>query len=204
MKVLVLEKQTGASGEATLNLADAGHEVVRCHDADEAEFPCHGMTQDRCPLDAGDVMVALMVQAPEGSGVVGDAAEDGARCALRHHIPLVVAGGSERSSLEAWASAVVRDDASLTAVVETVGQQPSPRHGAVAEGAFAGVLEVHGLDPALASAVVVRLGGDLHVELCPTGPVDRQILEIASVRVAGALRRFDAFPRAIDVVVSSG
>jgi hypothetical protein len=46
----------------------------------------------------------------------------------------------------------------------------------------------------------VRHGTDLHVELRPNGPVDRAVMEIAAVRVAGALRRFDAFPRVIDVV----
>ena len=202
MKVLVLEEQAGASCEAALHLADAGHEIVRCHGADEAAFPCHGMTEDHCPLDDGDVMVALMVQAPDGAVIAGDAAEDGARCALRRHIPLVVAGRPDYSPLETWASAVVADGASVTSVVEEVGQQPSPRHGDVAEGAFAGVLEAHGLDPAIAAAAVVRQGADLHVELHPNAPVDRQILEIASVRVAGALRRFDPFPRVIDVVIA--
>lgn len=200
MKVLVLEEQTGASCEAALGLVAAGHEVVRCHGADEPAFPCRSMTANHCPLDDGDVMVALMVQAPDGLENVGDAAEDGARCALRRHIPLVVAGPSEQCSLETWASAVVVDDAAVASVVEHVGRQPSPRHSDVAEGAFAGVLEAHGLDPALASAVVVRRGTDLHVELHPSAPVERQIMEVAAVRVAGALRRFDPFPRVIDVI----
>lgn len=200
MKVLVLEEQVGASCEAALDLAEAGHEVVRCHGANEAAFPCRAMTENHCPLDDGDVMVALMVQAPDGAAVTGDSAEDGARCALRRHIPLVVAGQPDHSSLETWASAVVTDGVEVASVVEQVGRQPSPRHSDVAEGAFAGVLEVHGLDPAVAAAVVVRQGPDLHVELRPSAPVDRQVMEIAAVRVAGALRRFDPFPRVIDVI----
>lgn len=200
MKVLVLEEETGASCEAALGLAEAGHVVVRCHGADEPAFPCRGITESHCPLDEGDVMVALMVQAKSGAVASGDAAEDGARCALRRHIPLVVSGSAGHSPMEPWASAVVRNDESVAAVIETVGRQPSLRHGDVAEGAFAGVLEAHGLDPALATAVVVRDGTDLHVELRTTAPVERQIMEIASVRVAGALRRFDPFPRVIDVV----
>jgi hypothetical protein len=201
MKILVLEEQAGASCDAALGLVDAGHQVVRCHGADEPAFPCRGMSEGQCPLDAGDVAVAVIVQAEDSTG---DAADDGGRCALRRHIPLIVSGGATASSLGPWASAVVDDPSSLTSVVEAVGRMPSPRHGDVAEGAFAGVLEAHGLDPALAAAVVLRNGADLHVELQPTGPVDRAVMEIAAVRVAGALRRFDPFPRVIDVVATPG
>lgn len=199
MKVLVLEEHTGASCDVALDLVGAGHEIVRCHGADEPAFPCRGMTDDRCPLDDGDVAVAVMVQSPTDEPA-SDAAEDGARCALRRHIPLVVAGAPDRSRLDAWASAIVDDPAAVAATVAEVGSSPSARHSDVAEGAFAGVLEAHGLDPALAGAVVVRNGSDLHVELRPAGPVDRAVLEVAAVRVAGALRRFDPFPRVIDVV----
>lgn len=199
MKVLVLEEQTGASCDVALDLVGAGHEIVRCHGADEPAFACRGITEEGCPLDAGDVAVAVMVQAAVGTEGI-DAAEDGARCALRRHIPLVMAGAPDRSRLDEWASAIVDDPTAVAAVVAEVGAGPSPRHSDVAEGAFAGVLEAHGLDPALAGAVVVRTGSDLHVELRPSGPVDRAVLEVAAVRVAGALRRFDPFPRVIDVV----
>lgn len=199
MKVLVLEERTGASCDVALGLVGAGHEIVRCHGADEPAFPCRGLTVDQCPLDAGDVSVAVMVQSDDGPPV-GDAAEDGARCALRRHIPLVVAGTPAGSRLDEWAAAVVDDPATVVDAVGEVGSMPSARHSDVAEGAFAGVLEAHGLDPSLAGAVVVRNGSDLHAELRPSGPVDHSILEIAAVRVAGALRRFDPFPRVIDVV----
>ena len=199
MKVLVLEEDTGASCDVALDLVGAGHEIVRCHGADEPAFPCRGITTDRCPLDDGDVAVAVMVQSA-GDGTVDGAVEDGARCALRRHIPLVVAGTSERSRLREFATAVVDDPATVAAAVGEVGAMPSARHTGVAEGAFAGVLEAHGLDPTLAAAVVVRRGGDLHVELRPSGPVERAVMEVAAVRVAAALRRFDPFPGVIDVV----
>lgn len=203
MKVLVLEQRTGASCDVALDLVGAGHEIVRCHGADEPAFPCRGLTHDQCPLDDGDVAVAVMVQSTDGPPM-GDAAEDGARCALRRHIPLVVTGSPTGSRLDEWATAVVDDPGAVAATVGEVGERPSVRHTDVAEGAFAGVLEAHGLDPGLAGAVVVRTGADLHVELRPSGHVDRVILEIAAVRVAGALRRFDPFPRVIDVVGLDG
>lgn len=203
MKVLVLEERVGASCDAALDLVGSGHEVVRCHGADEPAFPCRGITSDACPLDAGDVEVALMVRSDrhDGVGAADDAAADGARCALRRHIPLVVAGeGGTR--LEEFASGRIDDPSAVSSMVEMVGRMPSPRHGDVAEGAFAGVLEAHGLDPALAGAIVVRSGSELHVQLVPGGDIDRAVLEVAAVRVAGALRRFDPFPRVIDVVAA--
>jgi hypothetical protein len=159
MKVLVLEEQPGAACDAALDLVSAGHQVVRCHGADEPAFPCRGMSEGQCPLDQGDVEVAVIVQSEDPPVGAGDSADDGGRCALRRHIPLVVSGGGNPSPLGPWASAVVDDPTSLTSTVEAVGRMPSPRHGDVAEGAFAGVLEAHGLDPALAGAVVVRHGG---------------------------------------------
>ena len=199
MKVLVLEERTGESCDVALDLVGAGHEIVRCHGADEPAFPCRAMNGHECPLDSGDVAVAVMVNATDGPAA-HDAAEDGARCALRRHIPLVVAGPIDGSPLGAFASAVVAEHAAVAAAVDEVASMTSPQHTDVAEGAFAGVLEAHGLDPTLAGAVVVRRGSDLHVELVPSGPVDRAVLEVAAVRVVGALRRFDPFPRVIDVV----
>lgn len=199
MKVLVLEERIGESCDVALGLVGAGHQIVRCHGADEPAFPCRGMTDRHCPLDDGDVGVAVMVHSTGGSPV-HDAVEDGARCALRRHVPLVVAGPPDRTRLDEWASAVVPDPTAVTGVVDAIGSSPSPRHTEVAEGAFAGVLEGHGLDPAAAVAVVRRDGADLRVELRPSDVVDRSVLEVAAVRVAGALRRFDPFARAIDVV----
>lgn len=200
MKVLVLEERVGSSCDAALDLVSSGHEVVRCHGADEPAFPCRGITAGACPLDRGDVSVALMVTT--GSGDAVDAAEDGARCALRRHIPVVVAGCGA-SPIDEFASGRVDDASAVAGMVELVGTMPSPRHGDVAEGAFAGVLEAHGLDPALAGAIVTRRGSELHVRLVPGGAVEPAVMEIAAVRVAGALRRFDPYPRAIDVVVDT-
>ncbi len=205
MKFLVLASGTEPGTAADFGLVEAGHQVVRCHDEGAPAFPCRGMVSGDCPLDVGDVDAALFVGGGDGDSVTDDGAgEDGARCALRRHVPLVVAGLSDGSSLKPWASAVLQRTDDVTATLEIAAQAPSAQHGSVAAGAFAGVLEAHGLDGEVAEAVVFRMGGSLHVELRPTGPVDESILEIAAVRVAGALRAFDPYPRVIDVVSISG
>jgi len=203
MRVLVLEGEAGASCGAALDLVEAGHTVTRCHGADEASFPCRGLTEE-CPLDEGDVDAAVVVRgpAPEVAPDV-DAGEDGARCALRRHIPLVIAGDTGRSPLSAFATAVVGDGDDLVETVEGAAHAPMRRHEAAGRVAFATVLEAHGLDPRVADVVVTRNGGQLHVELTPTAPVPLAVQEIASVRVAGAIRALDRNPRIIDVVTAA-
>ncbi len=204
MKVLVLEGEAGASCDAALTLAEAGHSIARCHGQDEAAFPCRGLDGGDCPLDAGDVDVAVVVRGePDMSGLDRDAGEDGARCALRRHIPLVVTGNVARSPLRGFATAVTPDGSDLAEAVAAAAAAPLRRHADVARSAFATVLEAHGLDARLADAEVVRRGSELHVELRATGPVPGAVLEMASVRVAGAVRAMDHFPRTIDVVATA-
>jgi hypothetical protein len=200
MKFLVLASGTESGSAPDFGLVEAGHQVVRCHDEGAPAFPCRGMESGDCPLDVGDVDAALLVGGGGDPATDDRAGEDGARCALRRHIPLVVIGLADGSSLKPWASAVLPGSDNVTATLEIAAQAPSAPHGSVATGAFAGVLEAHGLDGEVAEAVVFRVGGSLHVELRPTGPVDAVIFEIAAIRVAGALRAFDPYPRVIDVV----
>lgn len=199
MRVLVMEGEAGASCGAALDLVEAGHIVTRCHGADEASFPCRGLTE-QCPLDEADVDAAVIVRAP--SPDVG-AGEEGARCALRRHIPLVIAGDTGHSPLSVFATAVVGDGADLVTTVEGAAHAPMSRHEAAGRKAFATVLEAHGLDPRIAEVAVTRNGGQLHVELTPTAPVPSAVQEVASVRVAGAIRAMDRNPRVIDVVTAA-
>ncbi len=203
MKFLVLSNGPVTGLVPDFGLAEAGHQVVRCRDVDAPAFSCRGIETGDCPLDVGDVDAALLVGGgdPENGNGVG---EDGARCALRRHVPLVVAGLEDDSPLNSWASVVLAgvgaEDVATT--LESAARAPSAMHGSVAAGAFAGVLEAHGLDAEVAEAVVVRSGGSLSVELRPTAEVAPEILEIAAIRVAGALRSFDPFARVIDVVLN--
>jgi hypothetical protein len=205
MRVLLLEGEIGASCGAATELTAAGHTIARCHAQDEPSFPCRGLTADACPLDDGDVDAVVVVRsAEEGSGPDRASGEDGARCALRRHIPLVLAGAAGRSPLEAFAAAVSTGPDELVEAVEGAAHAPLRRHADSARVAFAAVLEAHGLDPRLAEVVVARDGGQLRVRLAPPGPVPPAVLEIASVRVAGAIRSVDRHPRVIDVVATPG
>src|SRR5690242_16358946 len=91
LNVLVVENEPGAADAATAELRTAGHAVLSCHEAGVGAFPCKGVAEpNACPLRSQAVDVALVVRA--GRRAQPNALEDGARCALVHRIPLVVAG----------------------------------------------------------------------------------------------------------------
>lgn len=88
MRVLLVEGAPGAGAGAETELTAAGHTVVGC-EASDPWAPCRGldMVAD-CPLDAGDVDVAVVARA--GDDVVPS--ERGALCASRRRIPVVLTG----------------------------------------------------------------------------------------------------------------
>lgn len=88
MKVLLVEGAPGAGASAETELTGAGHTVVGC-DAADAWAPCRGLdVVGDCPLDAGDVDVAVVARA--GGDMVPS--ERGALCAARRRVPVVLAG----------------------------------------------------------------------------------------------------------------
>jgi len=200
MRVLVLEGERGAADQAAAALAEAGHDVARCHDTGSAAFPCRGMLEGQeCPLESDQVDVALVVRGEPGDEPT--AGEDGVRCALRRYIPLVVAGEVSRSPYTDWAAVVAPgNDAIVDAVGEAVSS-PLRRHADAARRSFRSVLEHHGIDSAGADAEVMRTGPDLQVILRPVGTVDHTVAEMASVRAVGAVRDLDPYPRVIDVTI---
>ena len=198
MNVLLLGSDTGAADAAESRLRDAGHRVSRCHDAGEPAFPCKDL-DGGCPLDAEQVEVALLVR--DADGAEPTPAEDGARCALRRHLPLVVSSASGTSPFDEWAAETVTDEAAAVAALERAHRAPLKRHSEVALEAFVDALGVAGVDADGATAEVTRTGTDLRVELRLPREVETRVAETASVRAVGAVRAIDPFPTTIDVNV---
>ena len=106
MRVLVVESDRRAADEAITDLQAAGHRVVRCHEADLPAFPCNALCdQGSCPLETKErVDVVLDFRAhpyPKPTSF-----EDGVSCALRHHVPLVVAGTSALNPFDKWTTVI--------------------------------------------------------------------------------------------------
>ncbi len=201
MRVLLLEGGPGTSeGSAASRLEAAGHEVSRCHDPGAAPFPCNGMgDHGSCPLENDTVDVALVVR--ERATAEPTAAEDGARCALRRSIPLVVAGEVQDTPYADWAAVVEPGTDAVVDAVTRAATAPLERHTAAARRSLRAVLEHHDLDGADADAEVLRRGGDLRVILRPPTRLEPRVAEMASVRAVGAVRDIDPYPSIIDVVI---
>ncbi|MFN8035606.1 MAG: hypothetical protein U0V73_06715 [Acidimicrobiia bacterium] len=203
MRVLVTETTVDAAGPAIEALVAAGHEVVRCHEPGAPAFPCAGLTgrSAACPVADTAIDVALTVRSHPRSQPAP--LEDGAICALRRHVPLVVTGSTALHPFGEFATEVVpkADARSLVDACERAALAPLPHHTAVATQAWEATLANHDLDPSGSSIVVTRVHGGLLVAIEPGPEMTRPMIDMASVRVLAALRAIDTESRAIDVRV---
>src|SRR5690606_81307 len=143
MRVLVLEDVLGAGDGVADRLEASGSRVVRCHEPGAPAGVCVGMPGGTgCPLETGAVDVALSVRAATGPVTV---VEDGVRCALRNHVPLVTLGAPEDSPWVAMATATVTDPDTVAEVVRDAADAPLRHHGAIAAGELRAVLDRHEL-----------------------------------------------------------
>src|SRR5690349_10414875 len=126
MRVLVVGTSKGGAEDVETALEDAGHEVVRCHEAGERAFPCADLIEGRaCPFDAGPVDVAVTVRDRPWPHPVP--LEDGAICALRRYVPLV-RFGSAFDPFGGREACSVDDPALLVAACEEVVERPLQPH----------------------------------------------------------------------------
>lgn len=200
MKVLVMETASEAADHAVEALVAAGHDVVRCHERGERAFPCAGLAGHTaaCPVTSQEIDVALTVRSHPRSQPAP--LEDGVSCALRHHIPLVVAGHTALNPFEDFACEVV-DDGDLVAACERAAVAALRQHSEIAGSAWDRTLSNRGISTDGSSVSVTRNRGGLVVTVTSGVPVERSTLDMASVRMLAALREIDTESRAVDVRV---
>ncbi len=205
MRVLVVGTMPGIIAETADALDAAGHAVVRCHDGADA-FPCAALTPGRtCPIEDGpvDVVVAARDRAwPKPSPF-----EDGASCALRRHIPMVVTGPA--TMLHPYAPYGAREvpaGGDLVATCEEAVAAPLAGHGQVALECARTVLEVAGIETSDLRVTVHRrpadLRGGLVVDLHLPVALSDEAHGLRSnlvAKVVGALRAHDPHAPSIDV-----
>ncbi|MBI2706157.1 MAG: hypothetical protein HYX32_12820 [Actinobacteria bacterium] len=203
MRVLVLESEPGLADDLVTELASSGHSIARCHERGEAPFPCKALaSRGRCPLDEAPVEVAIAVDGSLHAASAPPPEHDGARCALRRTIPLVIAG-PENTALAPWASRTVTsaDTRTIVTAAEEAATAPLSRHADAALGALKTVLDIHGLENNDAVAEVVRERDELTVRLNPGVEVSQKLREVASIRALSAVREADPFAARIGVKV---
>jgi hypothetical protein len=195
LNIMVLDGDPAAADGAARELTEAGHVVLRCHEAGAPAFPCRGIVdQSTCPLSSHAVDVALAVASPARPTTE---AADGGRCVLMHHVPLVVAGASELDPYRAFATRVVDGTGDVVASCEAAAAAELPDHAARAEAVIATSIGLAGgTSP---TVTVVRRGGGLHVKVAGLEQRTTAERQAAVVRIVGALRELDHAARSIDV-----
>ena len=202
MRVMLLETDRHAADDATRRLEAAGHEIVRCHGPGEPAWPCAALRHDRrCPLDDG-VDVALTVRAHPYPRPA--ATEDGVTCALRHHVPLVVAGTSALDPFDEFVTVDAHGRDVVAACEEAVARPLAP-HSEAATAEVRRILareSVRAPGDDEAAAVATRHGGRVRVVVRVPGDIDRRLADVLAVRVEGAVRAVDRYATGIDVSVT--
>ena len=203
MRILVLESEGGTSEPVVDELMAAGHDVARCHDPAGPAFPCNGLKDHRdCPLDAGTISVAVLTGDHAPAHEHSESGEQGARCALRQYIPLVVVGHQKHSSVSSYATGFAAGPEAVVAAVEFAASSHLPRHEQVAVDAFRLALDTHGLTDVAARVQATLDDRGVRVVLLPSEKIPDKVAEVAGVRVAGAVRAIDPDAAMISVSVN--
>jgi hypothetical protein len=195
LNVMVIENESGVSDSAASELRAAGHTVLSCHEAEGASFPCRGVVDPTaCPLHSHPVDVALLVRS--GRRAQPTESEDGARCALVHRVPLVVAGDPVLDPYDEYATRTLGRTYDVVDACELAATGPIEalsRRATEVVHAVAGAGQGH--------AEVTRRHGRLQVRVAPGDAMTPEESTRVAVRVAMALRELDPFAAGIDVGV---
>ena len=198
LRVLVTEAEPGAARVAVDELRDAGHEVVMCHEPGAPAFPCMALQSGRvCPLVVRPIDVTLAIRHTPSAGPARS--EDGVLCALRHHVPVIVARGNLFDPFEEWETLAVERTSSAVEECEHVASAPLRRPTEVASKAAASVLRSYGRDDLSLLIAVRRQSGWLKVEIRAHEDAPRSLRSMIAVRVSAALRAFDPDAAGIDI-----
>ncbi len=195
MKVLLVEGAPGVGASAQAELRAAGHLVVGCDPA-EPSAPCRGLEAvGDCPLDRGDVDVAVVSRAGEELTL----SERGALCAARHRIPVVVTGNPRHAISFGPGTHTAGGD--LVAACTKAASSGIAHVAAIRrELLMAGVVAAEDVD--LPNAIIsfdVRRE-PRRLRLVVRAPEDHPRRASITKSAAEALRRFDQTVSVIDVV----
>lgn len=196
MKVLLVEGAPGVGAGAESELVGAGHTVVGCVAADP-RAPCRGLDAvGDCPLDAGDVEVAVVARAGDDLAP----SERGALCAARRRVPVVLAGDPRLAVSFGPGTHLAGTDLVATvreAAVSGLAHAAAIRRDLLVRGVVTPA-DVDGADPPI-SFSVRREPGRLRLTL--RMPADEPRRPGITKAAQESLRRFDQWAPVIDVIV---
>lgn len=196
LRVLLTETDRRAADHLAQEFESAGHEVHRCRDSGEPSFPCRGVAgPEPCPLEGGiDVAVAYRAHPyPKPT-----TREDGISCALRHEIPVVVAGQTGLNPFGEWTKATAPEGDAVSSA-EWAARAPLARLTEIATGEARRMVRLFGIESGEAQADVFRDTRRLLVDLWVPGELSRHDASRVAVRVADEVRRAAPHAGSVDV-----
>jgi hypothetical protein len=196
MKVLLVEGAPGAGADAESALVGAGHTVVGC-DAADPWAPCRGLdVVGDCPLDAGDVDVAVVARAGDDL----TPSERGALCAARRRVPVVLSGNPRHAVSFGPGTHLAGTDLLGTvreAAASGLAHAAAIRRDLLIHGVVTPA-DVDGTDPPVSFAVHREPG---RLRLTVRMPADEPRRPGITKAAQESLRRFDQWAAVIDVVL---
>lgn len=196
MRILVTETHAEAAMPAVRQLTAAGHEVVRCRDDAAPAFPCEGLAVGACPVEAG-VDVALTVRV--GPPPQPTPREDGAVCALRRHVPLVVSAPEAPNPFADWATVCIDGTGDVVAACEAAAVADVSSLSEVALAEVRRALALRGYDVDAARVSTVRSARAVKVDVTMPEAVDAAEADAIAVAVADVVRSVEPTIAVIDV-----
>ena len=179
MRTLLIEPQVGASVADVLT--SAGHEVVRCHHADEPAFPCAGLTDEGCPLEVGGEIDAAVAVRPDAAPQP-TADESGVTCAIRAGLPVVVLSPNGPNPFAEWTEPCA-DAAELPAAIGRAVEATAARRAAPMRDEVLRILAVEGVDAGEVRVEVVRDGDTAQVMIRTEHALDERVANTVATRV---------------------
>lgn len=184
---------------AARELAAAGHRVTRCHEVGASTFPCNALRDDgHCPIDAGEVDVAVVVRDHPWPRPMQQ--EDGAVCAVRRGLPLVVGGRTALHPYDGYAARVVDGVEGLAAACAEACAESRGRYAFAAAAAATSSVRRAGHAGAVVDAQVSVDRLHRRIELRCDVALTPQEEGRAAVRAMAAVRELDPFSDQVEVV----
>ena len=193
MRIAMIQSDQRAGARTQDLLEEAGHEVLHCLDSGSNPFPCRGVAGGPCPLDEGAVVA---VSAPGSVPPEPQAGDVGLICALRRHLPVLVAVPDDVRWPGARLGLVVDHD--VVAAVEQAAAAVLPVHTAAV------LDEVRRVVGGAASATVTRSVDGLEIAIDLPEDVEASVAQAAAVRAQSVVRGVDSWAATIDVRIGAG
>ena len=194
MRVLLVDGDHKEGDLVAAQLAERGHDVVRCFDETDKHL-CRGVHDlDACPLEGDGVDVTVLIRDQNRPPQLR---EMGAVCSIRHRVPVVEAYAHDEAPFVGY---VTQGGTAVVEAVEEAGVPDRPGHEAAIEARLATVPAVARLGK-MPGVDVTKDLKRLVVTLDLPTEVSKADVQSVVTWAVQAVRDYDPYTPVVDVVV---